>query len=71
MFQKPDLTNPQVKTVEGPDARLQVFMAMKIQVVVSWILTPSSDTVGYQHFGEPSCYHLHPSRWKQVQLLKM
>jgi hypothetical protein len=33
--------------------RLKVFMAMKIQVMVFWVLTPCSDVVGYQIFRGP------------------
>jgi uncharacterized membrane protein YpjA len=31
-------------------ARFEVFMVMKIPVVVFWVLTPSNDVLGYQHF---------------------
>jgi len=30
---------------------------MKIQIVVFWVITPSSDAE-YQRFGEPCCLHL-------------
>jgi len=33
-------------------------MVMKIQVVFFWVVTPCSDVVGYQCFGEPWCLHL-------------
>jgi hypothetical protein len=33
-------------------------MAMMIQVVVFWVMTPCSDVVGYQRFGGPCCLHL-------------
>jgi hypothetical protein len=33
---------------------------MEIQVVVFWIMMPYSDVIGYQHFGGPCCFHLHP-----------
>jgi len=26
-------------------------MAMKIHVVVVWVMTPHSDVIGYKHFG--------------------
>jgi len=35
-----------------------VFKVIKIQVAVLWVMTPSSDVVGYQRFGEPCCLHL-------------
>jgi len=31
--------------------RLEIFMAMKIQAMVFWFITPHSDVVGYQNFG--------------------
>jgi hypothetical protein len=42
------------------DVRLRVFMAVKIQVVVFWIVTSYSD-VGYQCFGRPYGLHLQGS----------
>jgi hypothetical protein len=42
----------------GHDARLEVFMAVKIQVQVIWVVTPHSFVVGYQHFGGIYCLHL-------------
>jgi hypothetical protein len=36
----------------------RIFTAMKIQVAVFWVMTPCSDVVGYQRFGEPCCLHL-------------
>jgi len=33
-------------------------MAMKIQVIVFWVVTPHSDVVVYQRFGEQWCFHL-------------
>jgi len=42
-------------------ARFVVFMVMRIQVVVFWVVMLSSDMVGYQHFRGPSrtfCLHL-------------
>jgi hypothetical protein len=35
-----------------------VFMAVKIQDPVLWVVTQSSVVVGYQRFGEPCCLHL-------------
>jgi len=32
-------------------------MAVKIQVVVFWVVKPCSDVVGYQRFGCPCCLH--------------
>jgi len=40
--------------------RLEIFMAVRIQVVVFCVVMPCSDVVAYQHFGGPSCLHLHP-----------
>jgi len=38
------------------DERFEVFMAVKIEVAVYWVLvTPRSDVVGYQRFGAPCC----------------
>jgi hypothetical protein len=39
-------------------ARCEVVMVMKIQVTVSWVLTPCSNVVGYQHFGGSFCLYL-------------
>jgi hypothetical protein len=36
-------------TVPTGEVRLEMFMAMKIQVAVFWVVTPCSDVVGY-HF---------------------
>jgi hypothetical protein len=38
--------------------RFEVFTAVKIQIVVFWVVTPYSDVVGYQHFGGPYSLHL-------------
>jgi hypothetical protein len=38
-------------------ARFGVFMMVKIQVAVFWVMT--SCNVGYQHFRRPCCLHLH------------
>jgi hypothetical protein len=40
------------------DARSEVLKAMKIEVVVFWVVTPSINVVGYQSFGGPCCLHL-------------
>jgi hypothetical protein len=36
----------------------EVFMAVKIQVMALWVVTPCSDIVGYQHFRGPCCLQL-------------
>jgi hypothetical protein len=38
--------------------RFVVFMAVKIQVKISWIVTPYNVAVGYQGFGGLCCLHL-------------
>jgi len=38
--------------------RFEVFTVMTIQVVVFWVVTPSSDAVGYQRFGKPCSFRL-------------
>jgi hypothetical protein len=38
--------------------RLEIFTAVKIQVVVVWVITPCSAVVGYQHFRGSCCLHL-------------
>jgi len=48
----------------------EVFTAMKIQIVVFWVVMPCSDVVGYRRFGGPCCLHLHHSssalgRWRR------
>jgi len=43
-------------------ARCEIIAAMKIHVVVFWVV------VGYQRFGGPCCFHLqgeHMSRYRQ------
>jgi hypothetical protein len=35
--------------------RWEIFMVMKVQVVLFCVRTPSSNVVGYQHFRWPSC----------------
>jgi len=39
-------------------ARVEVFTAKKVRVVVFWVTSPSSDVVGYQLFGGTRCLHL-------------
>jgi hypothetical protein len=40
------------------------FTAMKIQIVVFWVMILCSDVVGYQHFGGPRCIHFQgPKFW--------
>jgi len=38
--------------------RFEIFTAMKIQVVILWVMTPCSDVAGYQCFGGNCCLHL-------------
>jgi len=42
----------------GIRSRFGVFIAVKIQVVVFWVVTPYSHAVGYQRFGGPCFLHL-------------
>jgi len=44
------------------DLRLEVLMAVKLQVKVFWVVTLHSVTVGDQHFGGPCCLYLYPWR---------
>jgi len=45
-------------------ARLEVFIAMKIQVAVFCVVTPCGDVAGYQRLAGPCCLHLlHPEHW--------
>jgi fatty-acid desaturase len=39
-------------------ARLEIFTAMKFHVVVFWVMTVCSVTVGFHRFGGPRCLHL-------------
>jgi hypothetical protein len=39
-------------------AIFMLFMAIKIQVAVFWIVTSCRDVVRYERFGEPYCRHL-------------
>jgi hypothetical protein len=36
----------------------EVFMMVKIQVEVFWVVTPCNVAVGYQCFGGSCCFHL-------------
>jgi hypothetical protein len=38
--------------------RYEVFTVVKIQVKVSWVMTPHSVTVGYQHSRGHCCFNL-------------
>jgi hypothetical protein len=38
--------------------RFEVFMAVKIQVKVFWVVIPCSAVVGYYCLGRPCCLHL-------------
>jgi hypothetical protein len=38
--------------------RFEVFMALKIQLVVFCVLTPHSEKVGHQRLGGTHCLHL-------------
>jgi hypothetical protein len=39
------------------DAKFEVFMGTKIQVVALWAVKQCSDVVGYQNFGGQICLH--------------
>jgi hypothetical protein len=41
-----------------------IFLVMKIQVVVFWVLTPFSVAIGYRRFGGPSCLHVHTVQYE-------
>jgi len=41
-----------------PDARPEVSEAVKIQVVVLWIVKPCSVVIGYKRFRRPYGFHL-------------
>jgi hypothetical protein len=38
--------------------RDEIFMALKIQVLVFWVMTMCTDVIGKQHFRGPWCPHL-------------
>jgi len=42
--------------------RFEVFKAVKIQVVVFWVVTPCSDVLGYRRFGGSYCLQQGPSK---------
>jgi len=48
-----------------PNTIFKVFTAVKIQVVVFWVMTPRSVAVGYRYqcFGGLCCLHLHDVRF--------
>jgi hypothetical protein len=41
-------------------ARFEVFPAVNIQVLVFWVMTPSSVAAEYERFGGPCFLHLYP-----------
>jgi hypothetical protein len=47
------------ETKQQGDVRFEVFIAVKIQVEVFWVVMVCSVRVGYQCFGGPCCLHLH------------
>jgi hypothetical protein len=48
----------EIHTIGVPDGRFKVFMVMKIQVKVFWVMMPCSFAVGYQCSRGPFCLHL-------------
>jgi len=46
--------------MQSTNARIEVFMEMKIKVEVFLVVMPCSVVVGYQHFRGSFCPHLHP-----------
>jgi len=44
-------------------ARWKISVATRIQVAVSWVVTPCSDVVGYKHFRGP-CWLSLQSEWR-------
>jgi hypothetical protein len=40
---------------DSTSTRFEILTAMKIHVVVFWILIPCSDVVGYHHIGGLCC----------------
>jgi len=46
------------------DVRFEVFMVVKIQVEVFWVVTLCSIVVGYQCFRGPCCFHLQGEVFK-------
>jgi hypothetical protein len=41
-------------------ARFEIFVAMKIQVVVFWVMMRCSVVMLYRRFGGPCCPKIHP-----------
>jgi len=37
---------------------IEIFMVMKVEVIISWVVTLFSDVVGYQCFRGSVCFHL-------------
>jgi hypothetical protein len=46
--------------------KLNVFTAVNIHIVASWVVTPYSSVGGYQHSGRIYCLNLLPWGWKQI-----
>jgi hypothetical protein len=47
------------------DVRFEVFMAVKMQVEVFWVVMPCSYAAGYQCFRKPCCLHLYTEDGRQ------
>jgi len=45
-----------------------IFMMVKVQVEVFWVVTPSSVAVGYQCFGGLCCLHLQYEGWRCTKI---
>jgi len=39
--------------------RFEILTAMKIHIVVIWVVMSYDNVVGYQHFRGPCCLHFH------------
>jgi len=54
------ITNRYLSSYAHPwvTARCEVCTAMKIHIVVFWVVTPCRDEVGYQRFGGPYSLYL-------------
>jgi len=52
-------------TVNEEGARIEVFMVVKIEFTVFWVVALCSVMVGYQHYGGPHCPNHQPSSWRQ------
>jgi hypothetical protein len=46
-------------------ARFEVFVAVKIQVKVIWVVTLHTAVVEYQHFRGSRCHHFQGDMWCQ------